>query len=34
MLDLTFTEDFKKDAVRLIATSGRILPRIANDVGV
>lgn len=29
-----FTDDFKKEAVRLIATSGRTLPQVAEDLGV
>lgn len=29
-----FTDDFKKEAVRLNATSGRTLPQVAEDLGV
>lgn len=28
---LTFTDDFRQEAVRLIATSGRTLPQVAKD---
>lgn len=31
---LTFTDDFKKEAVRLIGTSGRSLAQVAKDIGV
>lgn len=31
---LTFTDEFKKEAVRLIETSGRTLPQVAKDLGV
>ena len=29
-----FTEEFKREAVRLIETSGRTITQIANDLGV
>lgn len=29
-----FTEDFKREAVRLVATSGRTIAEIANDLGI
>ncbi len=33
-LCLIFTDDLKKEAVRLAGTSGRTLPQIAKDLGV
>ena len=31
---LTFTDDFKREAVRLIGTSGRTIPQVAKDLGI
>lgn len=30
----TFTEDFKREAVRLVQTSGRTIGQVADDLGV